>query len=193
MKCEHKDFDALVKVNRLEDSGRFNAEVSIKCTECGEPFRFLGLPCGLDLNGAAVSADGEEACLAIGTAETVANIMDGNCPVGFTVRRESAGAAGEPAAIATKLLQAIRKHRDQRGDDRCWMDDEELYAALPEGYTPPARDTAVMLKHCERFIVCRENPKTEYVSPEREIERLKGVIDSLKRTVDKMNEDASPQ
>lgn len=88
--CKHENFAARVNVNRLEDSGRFSADVTIQCIQCGEPFRFLGLPTGLDLNGAAVSADGTEARLAIGTAETVANILDGNCPVGFTVRRSDA-------------------------------------------------------------------------------------------------------
>ncbi len=87
MKCQHENFDASVKVNRLQDVGRFAADITIKCADCGEPFRFLGLPCGIDLNGAAVSADGTEARLAIGTAETVANIIDGACPVGFTVRK----------------------------------------------------------------------------------------------------------
>jgi hypothetical protein len=86
-KCPHLNFAANVTVNRLEDTGRFSADVTIRCTDCGEPFRFLGLPCGIDLNGATVSADGTEARLAIGTAETVASIVDGNCPVGFTVRR----------------------------------------------------------------------------------------------------------
>lgn len=76
----------------------------------------------------------------------------------------------------TTLQTAIRKHRDFRGDSRCWMDDEELYAVLPEGYTPPERDSAVELKNCERFIASRQNPKTEYVSPEREIERLKKLV-----------------
>jgi hypothetical protein len=75
-----------------------------------------------------------------------------------------------------RLQDAIRRHRDQRGDDRCWMDDEELYAVLPEGYTPPARDTAVELKNCERFIASRRNPTTEYVSPEREIEQLRARL-----------------
>jgi hypothetical protein len=70
-------------------------------------------------------------------------------------------------ADVAALQAAIRKHRDQRGDDRCWKDDEELYAVLPEGYTPPERDGAVELKNCERFIASRQNPKTEYVSPER--------------------------
>ena len=85
--CKHEKFVAQVNVNRLEDSGRFCADVTVKCTQCNTPFRFLGLPCGLDLNGAAVSPCGTEARLAIGTPETVANIMDGDCPVGFTVRR----------------------------------------------------------------------------------------------------------
>jgi len=81
------EFSAEVDVNRLEDVGRFTADVRVKCSQCGEPFRFLGLPCGLDLTGASVSVDGTEAHLAIGTRETVANIIDGGV-TGFTVRRE---------------------------------------------------------------------------------------------------------
>ena len=87
LSCPHEHFAANVNVNRLEDSGRFCADVTIKCAQCDTPFRFLGLPCGIDLNGAAVSADGTESHLAIGTPETVANIIDEVCPVGFTVSR----------------------------------------------------------------------------------------------------------
>ena len=36
-------------------------------------------------------------------------------------------------AEVLKLRAAIRSHRDQKGDDRCWMDDVELYKNLPEG------------------------------------------------------------
>lgn len=89
MKCEHEQFEAKVDVHRMTDSGRFEADVRIKCKQCDEYFRFLGLPCGLDLNGAAVSADGTEARLAIGTNETVANIVEGVCPVGFTVENKT--------------------------------------------------------------------------------------------------------
>jgi hypothetical protein len=74
-----------------------------------------------------------------------------------------------PAERIEQLEGAIRKHRDYRGDDRCWMDDDELYSILPEGYHPPERDSAVELHHCERFISCRHNPQTIYLSPEREI------------------------
>ena len=70
------------------------------------------------------------------------------------------------------LENAIRKHRDERGDDRCWMDDAVLYKTLPEGFTPPVRDSSVELKMCEQYIACRHNPATEYVSPQRKIEQL---------------------
>lgn len=87
MPCQHTAFNAHVAVNRLEDSGRFSADVTICCRECGAPFRFLGLPPGVELDGAAVSVDGTEARLAIGPPDQVANFIDGECPVGFTVRR----------------------------------------------------------------------------------------------------------
>lgn len=31
-----------------------------------------------------------------------------------------------------KLRSAIRKHRNEKGHDRCWLDDNELYMVLPE-------------------------------------------------------------
>lgn len=65
MACKHMQFDAKVAVARLEDSGRFMAEVRINCRECGLPFEFQGLPAGLNLNGASVSVDHLEANLAI--------------------------------------------------------------------------------------------------------------------------------
>jgi hypothetical protein len=78
-----------------------------------------------------------------------------------------------------RLQDAIRAHRDARGDDRCWMDDEELYKVLPEGYTPPVRDSAVELERCQQFIASRQHPATVYVSPEREIEELRKQVEAL--------------
>lgn len=63
--CSHLQFDAAVKIARLEDSGGFMAEIRIKCRECGKPFQFLGLEPGLDLQGARISIDGLEANIAI--------------------------------------------------------------------------------------------------------------------------------
>jgi hypothetical protein len=87
-----------------------------------------------------------------------------------------------------RLQQAIRQHRDEKGDDRCWMDDERLYAVLPEGYTPPARDSSVELENCRRFIACRRNPATEYVSPQRRIEELQEWRDSVSVAVKNLPE-----
>lgn len=70
------------------------------------------------------------------------------------------------------LRAAVRTHRDQKGDDRCWRDDETLYGALPEGFTPPACDTLVELNNCLRYLTCRHHPATVYVSPQRRIEEL---------------------
>lgn len=75
-----------------------------------------------------------------------------------------------------RLAQAIREHRDARGDDRCWLDDETLYASLPEGFKPPERDASVELNLCRRYIESRHNPATVYVSPQREIESLTAAL-----------------
>lgn len=85
--------------------------------------------------------------------------------------------------LLESLLSGIRKHRDQKGDDRCWMDDEELYKLLPEGYEPPVRDTLVELKNCENYIKCRHNPGTEYVSPQRRIEELEEKLLEAKERI----------
>jgi hypothetical protein len=77
-----------------------------------------------------------------------------------------------------RYIDGIREHRNARGDDRCWRDDETLYRLLPEGYTAPERDSAVELEQCQRFIACRQNPATEYISPERLIEQLKTERDA---------------
>lgn len=52
-----------------------------------------------------------------------------------------------------KLSAAIRKHRDQRADDRCWLDDLELYAVLDDEVvadnTLPPRE--LFLANCARY------------------------------------------
>ena len=88
-KCLHENFIADVAVNRIESNIlRFMADVTVKCSTCGSPFRFIGLPTGLDLNGACVSADGQEARLAIAPANEVYSILEDRC-TGFTIRKEN--------------------------------------------------------------------------------------------------------
>lgn len=83
--CEHTDFVATVTVNRLADSGRFTADIRIDCKECGLPFRFLGLPLGLDLDGAAMSVDALEARLAIAPGDGLLPPLRGGLR-GFSIR-----------------------------------------------------------------------------------------------------------
>lgn len=87
--CVHEHFVANVDVDRLvEMSGlRYAADVRIRCAQCGKPFRFLGLPLGLDMNGAAVSFDGTEARLAIEPLDEPLPPLDG--PTGFSARRRA--------------------------------------------------------------------------------------------------------
>lgn len=58
--CPHLNFFARVNVARLEDSGKFVADIRITCTECDEPFRFVGVAAGLRFDGPACSVDGLE-------------------------------------------------------------------------------------------------------------------------------------
>lgn len=60
-----------------------------------------------------------------------------------------------------RLRDAIRSHRDEKGHDRCWLDDIELYKSLPEGTfgidlaLPPKEE---FIKNCERYHAHRQDP-----------------------------------
>jgi hypothetical protein len=64
-----------------------------------------------------------------------------------------------------KLRLGIRKHRDQKGDENCWLDDQfYLYGMLPEKLKvdqelPPK---PLMMLNCSRYYDCRKAGK-EYV------------------------------
>lgn len=50
--CEHRQFKAVVCVNRLQISetdqriGGYSADIRIECADCQLPFEFVGIPCG---------------------------------------------------------------------------------------------------------------------------------------------------
>ena len=68
----------------------------------------------------------------------------------------------ELMAEVMKLRKAIRLHRDEKGHDRCWLDDQRLYEALPEtkpaDFTLPPKDE--FLVNCERYWECRGKQST---------------------------------
>lgn len=90
--CQHEQFEATTTVNRLQNPNSdhidFCADIKITCSQCKLPFRFIGLPTGLDLRGAAVSYDGMEARLAIAPKGEVSTVVgDPRAVRGFTIRR----------------------------------------------------------------------------------------------------------
>ncbi len=74
-------------------------------------------------------------------------------------------------ATVKRLRGAIRAHRDEKGHDRCWLDDVTLYDALPErpkmdGGPPgirrlPSREA--FLANCERYHAHRHDPSQPYL------------------------------
>ena len=58
--CSHHNFDASVHVNRLENIMAFSADIKITCKDCGTPFTFIGVPCGLNMRHPMASPGGIE-------------------------------------------------------------------------------------------------------------------------------------
>lgn len=84
-RCTHNVAHTVdVKINYMEDTGQFMADVSIRCAQCGQPFRFLGLPLGLNMGGATMDIDGLQARLAVAPADRTMHPMEGLS--GFGVR-----------------------------------------------------------------------------------------------------------
>jgi hypothetical protein len=74
-----------------------------------------------------------------------------------------------------KLRTAIRNHRDQKGDDNCWLDDGNyLYNLLPEKIkcNPELPRKQLMMVNCFRYYDCRKANK-----PYVPLESLPGDMD----------------
>jgi hypothetical protein len=86
-RCEHKNFEAHVDVNRIEDIGRFTADVRIKCAECNLPFEFVGVDeCGLSYAHPTVNPSAQE--LRVPIKPKGCEILPGiKGPTGFKVER----------------------------------------------------------------------------------------------------------
>jgi hypothetical protein len=85
-----------------------------------------------------------------------------------------------------RYAAAIRKHMHVRGDDRCYVDDAELYAVLPEGDVRPSRESAVTAENCARFIHLRQDGRErEYVSPQRRIDELEAEVAALRAELER--------
>lgn len=62
--CPHEDFDAFVDVGRITASESdpttvlwYAAHIKVNCADCGEPFRWTGVPAGLSPRQPMCSVD----------------------------------------------------------------------------------------------------------------------------------------
>lgn len=87
----------------------------------------------------------------------------------FDYRAALATEYSEPVETASQkrineLEAAIKNHRDQRGDDRCWVDDQELYQVLGDEKAntalPPKE---IFMENCARFHASRQAPGDQLV------------------------------
>lgn len=65
-----------------------------------------------------------------------------------------------------QLQSAIRRHRDEKGHDRCWLDDQELYKVLPEGLSGvdqqlPSEEE--FLGNCKNYFDHRQDPNVCFI------------------------------
>jgi hypothetical protein len=51
--------------------------------------------------------------------------------------------------------QVIRMHRDQKGDDRCWLDDWLVWMMLDDTSPEPRLPPSVSMTRCQMFYQCR--------------------------------------
>ncbi|MEU7381540.1 hypothetical protein AB0A91_16360 [Streptomyces sp. NPDC042207] len=64
--CPHENFDAYVAVNRLTASDTdptvvgYSAGIKVHCRDCGEPFRWTGVPAGVSPRRPMCSIDETE-------------------------------------------------------------------------------------------------------------------------------------
>jgi len=92
-----------------------------------------------------------------------------------------------------ELVNAVKRHHDQHGDDRCWLDDEELYLAF--GLLPGDRRVGSkeeMLANCKRFVErrCEEGgPWKSYAALEAENDELRKKVEFVEAALNK----ASPK
>lgn len=74
------------------------------------------------------------------------------------------------------VLSAVKEHHSQKADDRCWMDDDKLYAACGlRAVDRRVGDKQAMLENCKRFIDRRYEGGhwPTYAELEAEVARLK--------------------
>jgi hypothetical protein len=106
--CAHEQFEAHAVINRLEDTGRFAVDLTVKCSQCTLPFHFIGLPGGLAPDYPTCSVDRLEARLPIGPGEREMPLKKGSSRkvIAENIKREEKAGKPPPQAKAIALHAA---------------------------------------------------------------------------------------
>lgn len=112
--------------------------------------------------------------------------------VGDAVVTRAVNRTGErtPSALYEenlKLKAAVRHHASQLDDDRCWLDDQELYAAAGidcKDAALPSKEE--FLANCARYHASRQNPEHKYTTVDEKIRAA--VFADRKRIAAKLDE-----
>jgi hypothetical protein len=85
------------------------------------------------------------------------------------------------SARILELERAIAQHRDQKCDDRCWLDDEELYKVIGGGGNNSLPCREEFIKNCQRYFDsrCKETDWPSYQEIEMDNKKLAFKFDIL--------------
>jgi hypothetical protein len=121
--CNHESFECNVNVNRIDDIGRFVADITIFCSQCKTKFRFIGLRHGMQYDSPMVSVDATEARMPIAPKDEVVSELEGT-PKGYSIRKKP----------TISELEAILKE----GTRKVWiLPDGTVTDQEPSGQSPP--------------------------------------------------------
>lgn len=85
------------------------------------------------------------------------------------------------------LVLSVKKHHDQKGDDRCWLDDVELYTAAGlDDANSALPQLPEFIGNCVRFHQSRQNPDSRYVTVEEQLDKVTSKATYLMRQVTKV-------
>lgn len=81
--CTHPNVDAHLNFVRLEDLGRYIAELQLRCTECRVRFRWVGFDIGMSTKEPMTNGDGFELRAPIEPDPHLTSLMAGDPETGF--------------------------------------------------------------------------------------------------------------
>lgn len=94
-------------------------------------------------------------------------------------------------AEVARIKAAIREHKDQLSDSRCWLDDSKLYSALDDrGYDSSLPAKCEFLESCSRFWEQRQTPEAkDRRAGEMTIAQLQAEVERLRERAERAEAD----